>query len=176
MQKPVAVMYQQHNYRQTQIFGIDLPWPADGRIGVDVAMRANEFYLHKAGRTHRRAASFLSPDTVADLVTDQDRPFRVADDITDPAVDVDYELRFPPPADAFYTFKGFLGEKRLLPGRSGPPGADYNTLPAYKPLHRQMIAFHWRDGDADYVKWFGQPERGMDDLTSQFALLLEGRN
>ena len=176
MQKPVAVMYQQHNYRQTQIFGIDLPWPADRRIGVDVAMRSNEFYPHKAERTHHRAASFLSPDTVAYLVTGQDRPFRVADDITDPAVDVDYELRFLPPADAFYTFKGFLGEKRLLPGRSGPPGADYNTLPAYKPLHRQMIAFHWRDGDADYVKWFGQPERGMDDLTSRFARLLEGRN
>jgi hypothetical protein len=99
----------------------------------------------------------------------------VADDITDPAVDVDYELHFLPPADAFYTFKGFLGGKRLLPGRSGPPGADYNTLSAYKPLHRQMIAFHWRDGDADYVKWFGQPERGMDDLTSRFARLLEGR-
>lgn len=105
-------------------------------------MRSNEFYPHKAERTHHRAASFLSPDTVAYLVTGQDRPFRVADDITDPAVGIDYELRFPPPADAVYTFKGFLGEKRLLPGRSGPPGADYNTLPAYKPLHRQMIAFH----------------------------------
>jgi hypothetical protein len=26
------------------------------------------------------------------------------------------------------------------------------------------------------VKWFGQPERGMDDLTARFARLLEGRN
>ena len=50
------------------------------------------------------------------------------------------------PADAFYTFKGFLGARRRLPGRSGPPGADYNTLPRFKPLAVQFAISYWRDG------------------------------
>ena len=158
--RPVAVMFQQHNYRRTYIVGVDLEWPAEGRVGVDVAARSNEFYPHRPERTIRRAASFLSPDTVDYLVTVGNAPFRIADDITDPAVEVDYDLRFLPQTDAFYTFKGFLGEKRMLPGRSAPPGADHNTLPDNKPLHRQMIAFHWRDNDEDYVRWFKRPGRG----------------
>lgn len=161
-QRPVAVMFQQHNYRRTYIVGVDLPWPADDRIGVDTAIRSNELYPHMPGRSVRRAASFLSANTVDYLVTGRNAAFRIADDITDPAIEVDYTLKFLPPADAFYTFKGFLGEKRMLPGRSGPPGADYNTLPANKPLHRQMIAFHWRDGDTDFVNWFGEQDRGFD--------------
>lgn len=127
-------------------------------------------------RSVRRAASFLSPDTVDYLVTGGNAPFRIADDITDPAIEVNYTLKFLAPADAFYTFKGFLGEKRLLPGRSGPPGADYNTLPANKPLHRQMIAFHWRDGDTDYVNWFKSPGRGFDKLAARFADLISKAN
>ena len=170
--RPVAVMFQQHNYRRTYIIGADMPWPADDRIGVDVAIRSNELYPHLPERAVRRAASFLSPETVDYLVTGRNGPFRIADDITDPAIEVDYVLKYLAPADAFYTFKGFLGEKRLLPGRSGPPGADYNTLPANKPLHRQMIAFHWRENDADYVKWFKAPGRGFDDLSSRFRRLL----
>lgn len=173
--RPVAVMFQQHNYRRTYIIGTDMQWPADDRIGVDVAMRSNEFYAHRPDRAVRRAASFLSPDTVEYLVTGRNGPFRIADDITDPAIEVDYALRFLPQTDAFYTFKGFLGEKRLLPGRSGPPGADYNTLPAFKPLHRQMIAFHWRENDEDYVRWFHEPDRGIDRLTDRFARLLARR-
>ena len=137
-------------------------WPADGRIGVDTAIRSNELDPHMPERSIRRAASFLFAGTVDYLVTGRNAPFRIADDITDPAVEVDYTLKFLPPADAFYTFKGFLGEKRMLPGRSGPPGAEYNTLPANKPLHRQMIAFHWRDGDTDFVNWFGEQDRGFD--------------
>lgn len=175
-QRPVAVMFQQHNYRRTYIIGADMDWPADGRIGVDVAARSNEFYPHNPARTVRRAASFLSADTVDYLVTGRNAPFRIADDITEPATEVDYELRFLPQTDAFYTFKGFLGKKRLLPGRSGPPGADYNTLPANKPLHRQMIAFHWRENDTDYVKWFKEPDRGMDKLSARFARLIGARN
>lgn len=171
-QRPVAVMFQQHNYRRTYIIGADLEWPADDRVGVDVAARSNEFYPHRPDRTVRRAASFLSPATVDYLVTGRNAPFRIANDITDPAIEVDYELRFLPQTDAFYTFKGFLGEKRLLPGRSGPPGADYNTLPANKPLHRQLIAFHWRENDEDYVSWFNEPDRGWVKLSERFARLL----
>ena len=175
-QRPVAVMFQQHNYRRTYIIGVDLPWPADDRIGVDTAIRSNELYQHMPERSVRRAASFLSPDTVDYLVTGGNAPFRIADDITDPAIEVNYTLKFLAPADAFYTFKGFHGEKRLLPGRSGPPGADYNTLPANKPLHRQMIAFHWRDGDTDYVNWFKSPGRGFDKLAARFADLISKAN
>ena len=69
----------------------------------------------------------------------------------DPAREVEYRLEFLPQTDAFYTFKGALGERRLLPGRSGPPGADYNTLPAFKPKARQMIAFHWTEDDGLYL-------------------------
>ena len=170
--RPVAVLFQHHNYRRTHVFGADRPWPADGRIGVDVAIRSNELYPHTAGRTVRRAASFLSPGTVEYLVTGGSAPFRVADDITDPATEVPYTLKFLPPADAFYTFKGFLGEKRLLPGRSGPPGADYNTLPANKPLHRQLTGSHWRDGDTDYVNWYAEPDRGRRKLAARFARLI----
>lgn len=175
-QRPVAVMFQQHNYRRTYVIGTDIDWPEDDRIGVDVAARSNEFYPHRPKRTIRRAASFLSPDTVDYLVTGRNGPFRIADDITDPAIEVSYDLRFLPQTDAFYTFKGFLGEKRLLPGRSGPPGADYNTLPANKPLHRQMIAFHWRDGDEDYVRWFMEPDRGLKKLSDRFARIIDARN
>ena len=46
-------------------------------------------------------------------------PMMSADDITDPAHTVDYELAFLPGSDAFHTFQGYLGERRLLPGRDG---------------------------------------------------------
>lgn len=176
MRKPVAVMFQQHNYRRTYIFGVDIPWPADGRIAVDAAIRSNELYPHAPGRTVRRAVSFLSPGTVEYLSTGRNAPFRVADDITQPDIEVDYTLKFLPPADAFYTFKGFLGEKRMLPGRSGPPGADYNTLPANKSLHRQLIVFHWRENDEAYIDWIGMPDRGFAKLSKRFADLMTGRN
>lgn len=58
-----------------------------------------------------------------------------------------YRLAYLPPSDAFYTFEGFLGERRRLPGRDGPPGADCNTLPPLKPLARQLLMGFWRDGD-----------------------------
>lgn len=172
--RPVAVMFQQHNYRRTYIIGVDLPWPEDGRIGVDVAIRSNELYPHSPKRMTRRAVSFLSPNTAEYLATGRNAPFRVADDITEPDIEVNYTLRFLPPSDAFYTFKGFLGEKRMLPGRSGPPGADYNTLPVNKPLHRQMIIFHWRKNDQQFVDWFATPDRGFDRLSARFAELISG--
>jgi hypothetical protein len=170
--RPVAVTLQHHNYMRTHLIGRDMRLPDDGRLRVDVAIRSNELYLHRDGRTVRRAVGFLNADTVGYVVTDGDPPFRAADDITDPAYEVDYRLVFLPPSDAFYTFQGFLGEKRLLPGRSGPPGADYNTLPRFKPKHVQMIAYHWHDGDEDFVRWFREPDRGIAELSRRFAALL----
>ena len=140
---------------------------------MDVALRSNEFYPHSPERRRRRAVGFLSPDNVDYLVTGRNPPFRAADDITDPATEIEYDLLFLAPSDAFYTFKGFLGEKRLLPGRSGPPGADYNTLPDLKPMHRQMIAFHWYENDPDYANWFGEGPAGLTKLRQRFAEALE---
>jgi hypothetical protein len=61
-----------------------------------------------------------------------------------------------PPSDAFYVFQGWLGERRRIPGRSGPPGADYNTLPAFKPKAVQLAAFYWREDDPDYLEVLGE--------------------
>jgi hypothetical protein len=86
------------------------------------------------------------------------RPWQVADDITDPSREISYRLDFLPPSDAFYTFKGFLGERRALPGRDGPPGAQYNTLPAFKPLETQLALGYWRDGNANDLARLPQTE------------------
>lgn len=157
-QIPFAVTFQHHNYLRTHILGIDLPKPADGRIGVDIALRSHELYPHKTGRTVHRAVGFMNRGSIDYLVYGRDKPWRAADDVTDPVREIDYELRFLAPADAYYTFKGFLGEKRLLPGRNGPPGADYNTLPRFKPKGIQMIAFHWRENDDLFRRAFGHAE------------------
>jgi hypothetical protein len=72
------------------------------------------------------------------------------DDVTDPAREVAYELAFLPPADAFYMFRGWLGERRRLPGRDGPPGAFYNALPPLQPRAVQVPVFFWFEGAEGY--------------------------
>lgn len=52
----------------------------------------------------------------------------------------------PPQTDPFYRFQGKLGEERLLPGRDGPPGADYKTLPAFMDRRLQFCALRWPTG------------------------------
>ncbi|MGI9503762.1 MAG: hypothetical protein ACR2RE_11995, partial [Geminicoccaceae bacterium] len=130
-QRPIAATFQQHNYQRTYLLGEAagpgrLTMPADGRLSVDVAIRSNELYPHEPERMSRRAVSFLDTKSAAYMVTDGPAPWLAADDVTDPAVEIDPALIYLPPADAFYTFKGWLGERRRLPGRDGPPGADYN--------------------------------------------------
>lgn len=73
---------------------------------------------------------------------------RSSADITQPARQVEYQLDFLAPDDAFYIFAGYLGERRQLPGRDRPPGADYNTWPTLKPLPLQLVAGYWREGNA----------------------------
>ena len=86
-----------------------------------------------------------------------------ADDVTDPDRTVAYELAFLPGADAFYTFHGYLGERRLLPGRDGPPGARYNTLPQLKPLPAQILGGYWREGnEGDWQRYRRSRERSGD--------------
>ena len=90
---------------------------------------------------------FLTPGNFRYMMGSGRRPFFTADDVTDPQSELGYELTFLPPSDAFYTFKGFLGARRMLPGRDGPPGADYNTLPELKPMVLQMLSGYWRYGN-----------------------------
>jgi hypothetical protein len=154
---PVAAVFQQHNYLRSYLLGRTaapgvLALPADGRLPVDAAIWSNELYPHEPGRVRHRAVPFMTRDTVRYLMTGEDPPFLAADDVTEPDREVDCTLRFLPPADAFYVFQGWLGERRRLPGRDGPPGADYNTLPAYKSRAAQMLVFRWTDGDAGYAQ------------------------
>lgn len=156
---PFAAIFQHHNYLRTWLIG-DRPEPgrilaltaADGRLEVDVAVRSNELYPHQPGRTRRRAVRFLDPESAVYLITGEEQPFAAADDLTDPAWPLDPPLRFLPPGDPFYVFQGWLGERRLLPGRDGPPGADYNTLPALKPKPVQLMAFFWSEDDTAYLE------------------------
>lgn len=152
--KPVALMLQQHNYHHTYVFGKDLALPADGRPLVDVAIRSNELYPHRAGRSVRPAVRFLDPQALRYLMGFADEPTVAAPDITEGVNEAEYRLEFLPPDDAFYTFQGFLGERRALPGRDGPPGADYNTLPELKPLGLQLLAGFWRENDGDDLARF----------------------
>lgn len=139
-----AVMLQQHNYLRTFLVGEQIRVPDDGRPQIAVAEGSNELYPHTPGRVSHRAVPFMTPQNFRYMLGAGRRPIFTADDVTEPEIEVGYELAFLAPADAFYTFKGFLGEIRTLPGRNGPPGADYNTLPYLKPMEVQMLTGYWR--------------------------------
>ncbi len=149
-ERPVALMMQPHSYMRTYVFGVDVALPADGRAMIDVAIRSNELYRHVEGRVHYRSVRFLGEAGMRYMLGGSERPTMSADDITDSVRETDYSLQFLAPADAFYTFKGHLGQKRSMMGREGPPGADYNTLPELKPMAMQMMAGYWhRDHAGD---------------------------
>ena len=147
-QAPVAMVVQQHNYQRTYLFGETVSLGPDGRASVDVALRSNELYPHRPGRHRRRAVRFLTPAAMRFMLGDGPRPWTSADDVTQGDRELGYQLGFLPPDDAFYTFKGFLGERRRLPGRAGPPGALYNTLPELKPWSVQAFLGYWREGNS----------------------------
>ena len=145
---PVAATFQEHNTLRTWLVGPELPLPDDRRIRVAIAKRSNELYPWSARVRRWRTTGIPDADGMAYLMTGTPRPWLVADDVTEPGTEVAYDLRFLPPADAFYMFQGFLGEKRRLPGRTGPPGAAYNTVPALKDPVLSMLAGFWREDDA----------------------------
>lgn len=160
-ERPVALTLQQHNYLRTYLVGEAVEPGPDGRFDIDVAIRSNELYPHAPGRRSRRAVRFLDFDARAFMMGFGERPMMSADDVTDPARTVDYELAFLPGADAFYSFHGYLGERRSLPGRDGPPGARYNTMPALKPLPAQILDGYWREGNAgDWERYRRSREDG----------------
>lgn len=144
---PVAMMLQQHNYQCSYLFGESAELPADGRPLIDIAIASNELYPHAERRMKRRAVSFMTPAAFRYMLGAAAKPMTTADDITDPARQLDYRLDFLPQSDAFYTFKGYLGARRALPGRDGPPGAQYNTWPEFKPLEIQLAMGYWRPGN-----------------------------
>ena len=169
--RPLALMLQQHNYHHTYVFGSDFPFPVDERVGVDVAIRSNELYPHSPQRVRHRAVRFNSPEEMRYLLGFGDQPHIAADDITEGHSDVKYELAFLPPSDAFYIFKGFLGERRHLPGRDGPPGADFNALPETKSLTSQLLMGFWRvDNRDDFErlnKTYGVSGKQVDFVRAQ---------
>jgi len=124
----IAMTLQQHNYHTTYLLN-----EKDHNIVVDIAMRSNELYPHTLAKKSHPAVSFLTKDNMEFIVNGKEKPMMAAYDVTHGTTEVDYQLIFLPPNDAFYQFKGSLGKKRLLPGRSGPPGADYATLPGLMP-------------------------------------------
>lgn len=132
--KPVAMTLQQHNYQTTYLLNPESP-----DLAVDIAMRSNELYPHNSSLHKHPAVSFLAPDNIEFLLTDKNKPTMAGYDITSGEKELNYKLVYLPHTDAFYRFQGLLGKRRLLPGRSGPPGADYATLPGLLPRHVRMV-------------------------------------
>ncbi|QDL53615.1 hypothetical protein [Rhodoferax aquaticus] len=153
-ERPVALMLQQHNGVRTYVLGEgvngqSVQVASDGRLELDVAVRSNELYPHRTGRTIRRAVGFVSSQTLPYLMELAPASGMASADVSDPAHEATYALAYLAPSDAFYSFAGYLGERRVLPGRDGPPGADYNAFPSFKPLGTQLVASYWREGNAD---------------------------
>jgi hypothetical protein len=149
---PAAVMLQQHDNLRTYLVGEGIVMPDDGRIVVDIAKRSNELFPHHPGLTKHRAVYMPEPKAMRFLLSGEKKPFLAGYDVTEGAIEVNYALEFLPHDDAFYTFKGFLGERRWLKGRDAPPGADYNTLPELKPLSLQLFSGYWRENNPGDIK------------------------
>ncbi len=157
---PLGAILQQHNNQRAYWFGHDLARPDDGRLRLAAALRSNELYPWRGERERHRVVRFLEAGNVEWLVTGGgDAPWTASHDVTIAGEPVDYRLDYLPGTDPFYRFEGRLGERRRLPGRDGPPGADYNTIPAFQDPALQFCAFHW-------------PEPGEQDRLSALRTLL----
>lgn len=150
-EQAVAMTLQQHNYQTTYLLDPQAP-----DISVDVAMRSNELYPHSSERIYHPAVSFLSADNIEFIVSGKKKPLMAGFDITHGKQEINYELEFLPHTDAFYQFKGSLGKNRLLPGRSGPPGADYATLPGLMPRHVRLVTGYRTESPELEIELFTQ--------------------
>lgn len=152
--KPVAVLLQQHNYQTVWLLDTKaknselasqsvsdsiIALPQDNRISVDVAMQSNELYLHSPELVKHPSVSFIGEENLEFIKTGKNMPTMAGFDITHGQQEQEYTLKFLPTSDAFYTFKGRLGEKRGMPGRDGPPGAQYVTLPSLLPWSNRFV-------------------------------------
>lgn len=151
--RPLALLLQQHNYERSYLFGCDIDWPKDNRFAIASAIGSNELYPYRSGRQRMRSVPFMSKKGVNYLITGEKKPLMSADDVTHTQRELDYQLAWLPPSDAFYSFAGYLGARRRLPGREGPPGADFNTLAAFKSVSTQVVAFNWRENDHEFIDW-----------------------
>ena len=142
----------------------------NGRPVLDVAIRSNELYIHRDGRVPRRAVPMPNPDAMRYLVTGRGKPWLSADDVTEAQTEALYRLDALPHDDAFYGFKGFLGERRRLQGRSGPPGADYNIWPSAKGKTTEMLIGYWHEDDEGTLRAIDEAARS-DDFPLHFAKL-----
>ncbi len=147
--KPVAMTLQQHNYHTTYLLETDTK-----HVSIDIAIRSNELYPHTKGETKHPGVSFLSTDNIEFVVTGKNKPMMAGYDITKGEAEILYELVFLPQTDAFYQFKGSLGKSRLLPGRSGPPGADYATLPGLMPRAVRLVTGYRGDNPQQEIDLF----------------------
>jgi len=153
--KPVAMVLQQHNYQTTYLIEPESSANTPA-ISVDIAMRSNELYPHSAERQKHPAVSFISTDNLEFIVDNTNKPMMAGYDVTHGEQEISYRLEFLPQTDAFYQFKGSLGKNRLLPGRSGPPGADYTTLPGLMPRHIRLITGYRTESAEDEIDLFGK--------------------
>ena len=150
-ERPIAVMLQHHNYQTTRLLTdivteSTLQIPSDQRIAVDVALQSNELYLHSNEQKQHPGLSWVDEDSIEFLKTGKNKPIMAGWDITHGEIEQEYTLKFLTAADAFYTFKGKLGESRKAPGRDGPPGANYITLPGLIPRANRIVsAYRPRD-------------------------------
>jgi hypothetical protein len=168
--QPVAVMLQQHDNLRTYLIGESLTLPEDERAVIDIAKRSNELYPHTPNEARHRAVYMPDPAGMRFLLTGDDKPLFASYDVTNGTTEVNYTLDFLPHDDAFYTFKGYLGERRRLKGRDAPPGADYNTLPELKPLQMQLFSGYWRENNPADVHRFEKTILRNGDYTD-FAQL-----
>ena len=148
---PLGAVLQQHNDQRAYWFGRDLPMPDDARLRLTAAVRSNELYPWRGEQDRHRVVRFREADNVAWLTTGEgEGPWTAGHDVTVVGERVDYRMQYLHGTDPFYRFKGRLGERRSLPGRDGPPGADYNALPAFQDPALQFCAFRWPDpGDRE---------------------------
>jgi hypothetical protein len=155
LEAPIAVFMQQHNLISSYIFGKDLPSPdADNPLAVVAAKGSNELYpLQQNSELRWPVVNFLSTGNLEFMLTGRNGGLFSAFDIAFPQTHpTSYALEFLSPSDAFYSFRGFLGARRRLPGRTGPPGADYNTLPSLKSPQAQLLFGLWRTGDGQVIE------------------------
>lgn len=150
-QQPIAITLQQHNYHTTYILNQEFTLPVDNRIQVDIAMRSNELYLHSEKEQKHPAVSFITEKNINFIKNGSNKPFMAGFDITRGDQELPYTLQYLPQTDAFYQFRGQLGKSRILPGRDGPPGADYATLPGLMPRAIRMVT-GFRPGTAEQEK------------------------
>ncbi|MDX1588729.1 MAG: hypothetical protein R3296_07300 [Oleiphilaceae bacterium] len=161
---PLAAVMQQHNYMRSYLLvpeGQDshpgqMALDGQGRVAVDVAQASHALFPHRPGRHRHRAVRFLRPERARYLISGEDAPFFAGHDITHGQHPVDYQLQFLQQDDAFYSFQGWLGERRRLPGRDAPPGAFYNTLPPLQPERVQLPVFFWHEEAHGYPEDLAQ--------------------